>query len=137
MDSVALRSGLGSGTKLLKKFVRFARGSDTLSVAEKVYSISGLLAIVTIFLLVMSVQTVRLQTTYRHMHATSAEAAINVGRINALIYAIVMESRGIYMSSDRSAVKPFAEGLVRRNRELADAVRSMERTVRDDDAALF
>ena len=46
----------------------------------------GCLAIVTIFLLVMSVQTVRLQTSYRHMHATSAEAAINVGRINALIY---------------------------------------------------
>jgi PAS domain S-box-containing protein len=134
MGAAALGSRLDAGTKLFKKFVRFARGTDTLSVAEKVYSIAGFLAIVTIFLLVMSVQTVRLQTTYRHMHATSAEAAINVGRINALIYAIVMESRGIYMSSDRGAMKPFADGLVRRNRELADAVKGMERTVGDDDA---
>lgn len=134
MGAVALGSRLDAGTKFFKKFVRFARGTDTLSVAEKVYSIAGFLAIVTIFLLVMSVQTVRLQTTYRHMHATSAEAAINVGRINALIYAIVMESRGIYMSSDRGAMKPFADGLVRRNRELADAVKGMERTVGDDDA---
>lgn len=134
MGAAALGSRLDAGTKLFKKFASFARGTDTLSVAEKVYSIAGFLAIVTIFLLVMSVQTVRLQTSYRHMHATSAEGAINVGRINTLIYAIVMESRGIYMSSDRGAMKPFADGLVRRNRELADAVKSMERTAGDDDA---
>lgn len=134
MGAAALGSRLDAGTKLFKKFASFARGTDTLSVAEKVYSIAGFLAIVTTFLLVMSVQTVRLQTTYRHMHATSAEAAINVARINAMIYAIVMESRGIYMSSDRGAMKPFADGLVRRNRELADAVKSMERTAGDDDA---
>lgn len=134
MGAAALGSRLDAGTKLFKKFASFARGTDTLSVAEKVYSIAGFLAIVTTFLLVMSVQTVRLQTTYRHMYATSAEAAINVGRINTLIYAIVMESRGIYMSSDRGAMKPFAEKLVRRNRELADAVKSMERTAGDDDA---
>jgi PAS domain S-box-containing protein len=134
MNAAVLGSRLEAGSRLLKKFVRFARGTDTLSVAEKVYSIAGFLAIVTTFLLVMSIQTVRLQTTYRHMHATSAEAAINVGRINALIYAIVMESRGIYMSADRAAVKPFADGLARRSRELAEAVKSMERTVGDDDA---
>lgn len=137
MSAAALGSGLGAGTRFLKKLVRFVRGVDTLSVAEKVYSIAGFLAIVTTFLLVMSVQSVRLQTTYRHMHASSAEAAISVGRINALIYAVVMESRGIYMSADRSAMKPFADGLLRRNRELAEAVKSMEQTVRDDDAALF
>lgn len=134
MGAAALGSRLDAGTKLFKKFASFARGTDTLSVAEKVYSIADFLAIVTTFLLVMSVQTVRLQTSYRHMHATSAEAAINVGRINAMIYAIVMESRGIYMSSDRGAMKPFADGLVRRNRELAVAVKSLERTAGDDDA---
>lgn len=137
MGVAALGSGLGAGTKFLKKLVRFVRGADTLSVAEKVYSIAGFLAIVTTFLLVMSVQTVRLQTTYRHMHASSAEAAISIGRINALIYAVVMESRGIYMTDDRAKMKQFADGLVRRNRELADAVKSMERTVGNDDAEQF
>ncbi|BBO07256.1 MULTISPECIES: PAS-domain containing protein [Bradyrhizobium] len=137
MDATALGSGFGAGTNLLKKFVRLARGADTLTVAEKVYSIAAFLAIVTTFLLVMSVQSVRLQTTYRHMHVTAAEAAIGVGRINALIYAIVMESRGIYMSADRRAMKPFADGLVRRNHELAEAVKSMEKNVGNDDAELF
>src|SRR5690349_18416061 len=92
MDAAAPVSGLAAGANLLKKFVRFARGADTLTVAEKVYSIAAFLAIVTTFLLVMSVQSVRLQTTYRHMYSSSAAAAIGVGRINALIYAIVMES---------------------------------------------
>jgi len=137
MGAAALESGLGAGTEFLKKLVRFVRGADTLTVAEKVYSIAAFLAIVTTFLLVMSVQSVRLQTTYRHLHATSADAAVGVGRINALIYAVVMESRGIYMSADRAAMKQFADGLVRRNRELAEAVKSMERTVGDDDAELF
>ncbi|MEY9128016.1 PAS-domain containing protein [Bradyrhizobium yuanmingense] len=137
MGAAALESGLGAGTEFLKKLVRFVRGADTLTVAEKVYSIAAFLAIVTTFLLVMSVQSVRLQTTYRYLHATSADAAVGVGRINALIYAVVMESRGIYMSADRAAMKQFADGLVRRNRELAEAVKSMERTVRDDDAELF
>ncbi len=137
MDATALGSRFAAGTNLLKKFARLARGADTLTVAEKVYSIAAFLAIVTTFLLVMSVQSVRLQTTYRHMHVTAAEAAIGVGRINALIYAIVMESRGIYMSADRSAAKPFADGLLRRNRELAEAVKNMEKNVGKDDAELF
>ncbi|WP_028137245.1 PAS-domain containing protein [Bradyrhizobium japonicum] len=137
MEATALESGLGAGTNLLKKFVRLARGADTLTVAEKVYSIAAFLAIVTTFLLVMSVQSVRLQANYRHMHASSAEAAIGVGRINALIYAIVMDSRGIYMSADRSTAKQFADGLIRRNRELADALKSMEKNVGKDDAELF
>jgi PAS domain S-box-containing protein len=134
MNAAAPGSRLEAASRLVKKFARFARGTDTLSVAEQVYSIAGFLAIVTTFLLVMSIQTVRLQTTYRHMYASSAEAAINVGRINALIYAVVMESRGIYMSADRGAMKPFADGLVRHNRELAEAVKGLERTVDYDDA---
>lgn len=137
MAATALGSGLSAGTKLFKKFVSFARGADTLTVAEKVYSIAAFLAIVTTFLLVMSVQSVRLQTTYRHMHASSAAAAINVGRINALIYAIVMESRGIYMTADRAKMKQFADGLVRRNLELAEAVKNMEKSVGKDEAELF
>jgi len=134
MDAAAPQSSLEAVIRLSKKFIRFARGADTLSVAEKVYSIAGFLAVVTTFLLVMSVQTVRLQTSYRHMYATSAEAAISIGRINALIYAIVMESRGIYMSGDHRAIKQFGDGLTRRNHELAEAVKGLERTAGDDDA---
>src|SRR5437016_5746555 len=67
-----------------------ARPINELSVTEKIYCIVAGLFIVTAVLLVMSILTVRLQTEYRHLQAASAEAASNVGRVNGLIYAIVM-----------------------------------------------
>src|SRR5258708_35410783 len=77
-------------------------------------------------LVVMSIQSVRLQAQYRHALATSASAAINVGRVNGLIYAIVMESRGIYMSQDRGTIRKYGDDLLKRNRELADVMASWE-----------
>lgn len=113
------------------------RAIGDLSVREKFYGVIALLVIVTAFLLVMSAQSVRLQTVYRHLQASSASAAINVGRVNGLIYAIVMESRGIYMSTEPTVVKRYADELLRRNRELAGVVAEWEQTVDDDDAAKF
>jgi PAS domain S-box-containing protein len=110
---------------------------DNFGVAEKIYSIVALLVILTTFLVVMSIQSVRLQTAYRHLLASSATAAINIERVNGLIYAIVMESRGIYMSTDRTKVKQFGDELLKRNHELADVVAGWQETVRFDDAAQF
>src|SRR6266436_4955619 len=116
---------------------RLARWIDDLSVAEKVYSIVALLVVVTIFLLVMSIQSVRLQSSYRHLEASSSRAATDIGRVDALIYAVVMESRGIYMSTDRATVKRYAEELLKRNRELTIATLELEETVRASDVEEF
>jgi PAS domain S-box-containing protein len=116
---------------------RLLQTINDLSVAEKIYGIVAGLTIVTTVLLAMSIQTVRLQAGYRHLQASSAQAATNIGRVNGLIYAIVMESRGIYMSADRSKAKPFADELLKRNRELADVMKGWEETVRSDDAEQF
>src|SRR3981189_2545314 len=112
-------------------------GIHNLGVAEKIYGIVALLIILTTFLVVMSIQSVRLQTAYRHLLASSASAAINIERVNGLIYAIVMESRGIYMSTERTEVRQFGDELLKRNRELAEVVAGWEETVRFDDAAQF
>jgi PAS domain S-box-containing protein len=125
------------GGSIRKIAVNFASRIDNLGVAEKIYSIVAVLIILTTFLVVMSIQSVRLQTAYRHLLASSATAAINIERVNGLIYAIVMESRGIYMSTDRPKVKQFGDELLKRNRELADVVAGWEETVRFDDAAQF
>ncbi|WP_271575040.1 PAS-domain containing protein [Bradyrhizobium sp. CCBAU 11361] len=95
------------------------------------------MTIVTLFLLVMSIHSVRLQGNYRHMQADSAAAAVNIGRVNALIYAIVMESRGIYMSTEPAKVKQFAGELVKRNSELTAVMVRWEQTVQLDDLELF
>jgi PAS domain S-box-containing protein len=125
------------GGSIRKIAVNFARRMDNLGVAEKIYGIVALLVILMTFLVVMSIQSVRLQTAYRHLLASSASAAINIERVNGLIYAIVMESRGIYMSTERTKVRQFGDELLKRNRELAEVVAGWEETVRFDDAAQF
>src|SRR5258708_20210162 len=123
------------GGSIRKIAVNFARRVDDLGVAEKIYSIVAWLVIIATVLVVMWIQSVRLQTAYRQLLASSASAAINIERVNGLIYAIVMESRGIYMSTERTKVKQFGDELLKRNRELAEVVAGWEETVRFDDAS--
>jgi PAS domain S-box-containing protein len=108
-----------------------------LSVADKIFAIVVALAILTTLLLVMAIQSVRLQTAYRNQLATSATAALNIERVNGLIYAIVMESRGVYMSTDRAKAKVYADGILSRNRDLAKVVSEWQGTVLGDDASQF
>src|SRR5262245_5690392 len=44
--------------------------------------------------------------------------------INGLVYAVVMESRGIYMSSDWKAAEPFARKLVAQLAQLQETARA-------------
>ncbi|WP_156433712.1 PAS-domain containing protein [Bradyrhizobium retamae] len=111
--------------------------TSDLSVAEKIYGIAAGLMVVTVVLMVMSIQSVRRQTGYRHLQASSAQAAANVSQANGLIYAIVMESRGIYMSTERAKVKGYADELLKRSRELAGVMERWQKTVRADDVEQF
>lgn len=70
------------------------RGIHGLGIGDKLCAIVALLVFLTILLLVMSIQLVRLQTAFRQDLAAASTAAINIERVNGLIYAIVMESRG-------------------------------------------
>src|SRR5437763_6324723 len=53
-----------------------------------------------------------------------ARGTINLERVNGLVYAVVMESRGIYMSADWTAAEPFAKNLSRQLGELQDVARA-------------
>jgi len=108
-----------------------------LSIADKIYAIIVALVVLTALLLVMAVQSLRLQTTYRDELATSATAALNIERVNGLIYAIVMESRGIYFADDPRMMKYFTGELLRRNHELAHAMTSWEKKIRPEDIEQF
>ena len=115
----------------------FAQALRNLRVAEKIFGIAVLLVVVMTLLMAMSIQSVRLQSQYRRALAASSTAAINIGRVNALIFAVVMESRGIYMSKAPGEAKPFADELVRRNRELADLVTEWEKIADLNDEEWF
>ena len=46
----------------------------------------------------------------------------NVERVNGLIYAVMMESRGIYLSHDRDAAAKFAEALLKANDQIGAVI---------------
>ncbi len=73
-----------------------------------VFWILGLLPILGVALTLVAVQNARRD------HASLNDATngtIHLERINSLVYSVVMESRGIYMSADWKAAEPFAKKL--------------------------
>ena len=116
---------------------RYVREIGDLGIGEKLNAIVTLLVFLTAFLLIMSVQAVRLQSAFREDLAAASMAAINIERVNGLIYAIVMESRGIYMSTEKVTVKRYGDELLKRNRELADVVSNWDKELRSGDVEQF
>jgi PAS domain S-box-containing protein len=110
-----------------------AKALRSFGIADKIYAIVAVLAILTTLLVVMAVQSVRLQTEYRNQLATSAKAALNVERVNGLIYAIVMDSRSIYLSTDLAKVTLYGDAILRRNSDLSKVMAEWQGAVRGDD----
>jgi methyl-accepting chemotaxis protein len=108
-----------------------------LSIAAKLYSIFGLLAILTAANAVVSNINNQQNARLGEEVAVAAQAAENIERVNALVYAVVMESRGIYMSSDVPTVKKYAVGLLKFNDQIAGVVERWKKLVREDDAEQF
>jgi methyl-accepting chemotaxis protein len=68
---------------------------------------------------------------------TASRAALNVERVNSLVYAVVMESRGVYMSTDPAVVKKYGDGLLKFNDQILAVVKDWQSIVRADDAEQF
>jgi methyl-accepting chemotaxis protein len=62
---------------------------------------------------------------------------LNAERVNALIYAVVMESRGVYMSEDLATSKVYADGILKFDKQIAKVVEEWKKSVVGDDAELF
>ena len=108
-----------------------------LSIATKLYGIFVLLAAAAIALAVASLITSR--TTMALIdNLTSASGGFqNVETTNGLIYAVVMESRGIYMSPDTTAAKRFADNLLKFNERIEKLVEQWGRSTGSDQAKEF
>ena len=111
--------------------------SSRLSLAAKLYAIFALIAILTAAITVLSDYNSRHNAELTEEVATASRAALNVERINSLVYAVVMESRGVYMSSEPATVKKFGDGLLKFNEQILGVVKSWETLVRADDAEQF
>ena len=87
------------------------------SLAAKLYSIFALFAVLTAAITVLSDYNTRRNAELTESVETASRAALNVERVNSLVYAVVMESRGVYMSTDPAVVKKYGEGLLKFNEQ--------------------
>ena len=108
-----------------------------LSLAAKLYAIFGLFAVLIAAITALSDYNSRRGAELMDAVETASRAALNVQRVNSLVYAIVMESRGVYMSTDKAGASKFGEGLLRFNEQLLAVVASWEQLVQADDSAQF
>ncbi len=108
-----------------------------LSIATKLYAIFALLAMVTVVLAGVAVVNSRHHNTLTQEFEAAAQSAKHVERLNGLIYAVAMESRGIYMSSDADAAAAFVSGLIRMNDRIGDVVTEWRWVVLPGDADSF
>jgi len=108
-----------------------------LSLAARLYSIFALFAVLTAAIAVLSDYNSRRGADLTAAIERANSAALNVERVNSLVYAVVMESRGVYMSIDPAVVRKFGDGLLKFNDQILDVVRKWEGIVQADDAAQF
>jgi methyl-accepting chemotaxis protein len=108
-----------------------------LSLAARLYSVFALFAILTAAITVLSDYNTRRNAELTEAIGTASRAALNVDRVNSLVYAVVMESRGIYMSMEPAVVKKYGEGLLKFNDQILAVVKEWEAIVQADDAEQF
>jgi len=108
-----------------------------LSIAAKLYAIFALMATATIALSVVAVHAARHHQDLTDEFESANAGTLNVEKVNGLIYAVVMESRGVYMSSDMPTSKIYADGILKFNKQIAKVVEDWKKSVRGDDAELF
>jgi len=108
-----------------------------LTIVAKLYGIFTLLALTTVALAGIAVFNARHHAAIISEYENSLVGTQNVERVNGLIYAVVMESRGIYMSSDIPTAKRFGDLLLKFNDRIAKVAQEWRARVRADDAKQF
>jgi methyl-accepting chemotaxis protein len=111
--------------------------TSRLSLAAKLYSIFALFAVLVAAITALSDYNSRQNAALTEAVATASRAALNVERVNSLVYAVVMESRGVYMSTDPAVVKKYGEGLLKFNEHILEVVKNWQALVQADDAEQF
>jgi len=108
-----------------------------LSIAAKLYAIFALMATTTVALAVVAALNSYRHTMLTDQFESANTGTLNVERVNGLLYAVVMESRGVYMSSDLAASKIYSAGVLKYVDDIAKVIQDWKKSVRTDDGELF
>jgi methyl-accepting chemotaxis protein len=108
-----------------------------LSIAAKLYGIFALMAGITLALAIGAVLNARHHAALTDEFESANAGNWNVERVNGLIYAVVMDSRGVYMSPDLKTSKVYADGILKFNAEITKVVEDWKKSVRPAEAEAF
>jgi methyl-accepting chemotaxis protein len=107
------------------------------SLAARLYAIFGLFAVLTAAIALLSDYNSRKSRELTDAIETANTAALNVERVNGLVYAVVMDSRGVYMSDKPDVVRKYGDGILKFNDQILAVVQKWQAIVRSDDAEQF
>ncbi|WP_341898894.1 methyl-accepting chemotaxis protein, partial [Ferrovibrio terrae] len=92
--------------------------ASTLKIGPRVLAVVALLAVAAAAIGTMGVVSLDRFERQTNVMESIAKQTQYGERLNALVYAVVMDSRGVYMSADTAAAKPFAAGIMRFTTEI-------------------
>ncbi|MGY3448697.1 PAS-domain containing protein [Bradyrhizobium sp. USDA 4353] len=116
---------------------RFYRSLPSFSLNDKISAAAAAFAVLVMLSTLGALSALVEQRQFYERLEQLAAVSRNVDRTNALIYAVVMESRGIYMSLDRNVARRYADSQLVKLAQLAKVVEEWQAQVSDEDAALF
>lgn len=110
---------------------------DSLKLKHKVGTLIAVLAFIPVAGAALSYQSLSRESAAQEaaMRAKSGQTLLE--RINGLVYAIVMDSRGIYMSADWATAEPYGKGVEKSARELEAVTRQWESTIEPEHRDAF
>ncbi len=108
-----------------------------LSIAAKLYVIFALMATITLPLPVIAVVNARHHAALTNQFESANAGTWNVERVNALIYAVIAESRSISMSSNPVGVQEHIVALRQVNDRIGRVVAEWQKAVGAGEAAQF
>src|SRR5262245_58736582 len=95
------------------------------------------MALTTVALSMLAVSKARFHAALTDEFESANSGSWNVERINGLIYATVMDLRGIYMSAEKAEVTKYADSLVKVTDQISAVIGDWQRGVRNNDALAF
>ncbi|UFZ02520.1 PAS-domain containing protein [Bradyrhizobium ontarionense] len=116
---------------------RFTKSLPSFSLNDKISAAAAAFAVLVALFTLGSLAALREQRLFHDRFEVLAASSRNIERANAAIYAVVMESRGIYMSPDRNAARRYADSQLVKLGQLTKIVEEWQELVTVDDASLF
>jgi methyl-accepting chemotaxis protein len=110
---------------------------SNLRISFKIYSVVALLALVAGGIAAIGLSAMHSFQSKAEEMKLSAERAIIGEKVNGLINAVVMESRGVYMSHDVKEAKRFADPMVKGLDKFAALMSRWQAIVRPDQRETF